>query len=196
MSELTLEVGQANELKLAFRRHGYTAEEVKRLCEGNILAQTLLVIRGRAEVIMKSILTLLRNVRVPAQPAITTSEKYFKEAGVVWMGNDFKAQFLGLEVPATEEAELAVRKLEEASLDAPILAELGDKAEIPVSQFCAFLAANRESQEWFIFYLIGKNGKPWAVRAFWDSADRGWRVYADSVEYPRGWSVGYRVVSR
>ena len=72
---------------------------------------------------------------------------YFEEAGVRSMGSNFQSQFLDLEVPETAEAELAVRKLDEISLDAPILAELGEKAETAVSQFRAFLAAHRESTE-------------------------------------------------
>ena len=122
-------------------------------------------IGGQGKVVFETILTLLRTVRIAAQPAVTTSEDYFKEAGVVVMWDNFKAQFLGLEVPATDEVELAVRKLEEGSLDAPILAELGEKAETSVSQFKAFLAENRKSQEWFIFYLRGKDGNLWAVHA-------------------------------
>ncbi|TSC90700.1 MAG: hypothetical protein G01um10142_295 [Parcubacteria group bacterium Gr01-1014_2] len=151
-------------------------------------------IGGQGRIVFETILTFLRAVRMPAQPAVTTSEEYFNEAGVVWMGGNFNAQLLGLEVVATEDAELAIRKLEEASLDAPILAELGDKAEISVSQFRAFLAENRESREWFIFYLKGKDGNLWAVRASW--LDDGWYVHANSVEHPYEWDRGHRVLSR
>lgn len=144
------------------------------------------------------LLTLLRTVRISAQPATTTSEGYFKEAGVGWMGGNFKAQFLGLEVPATNEVELAVRKLEEASLDAPILNELGDKAEISVSQFREFLSQNRSSSGWFIFHLNlkGKDGKPWAVDAGWSVDYRGWGVGAFSATFPFRWCRGDQVVSQ
>ena len=153
-------------------------------------------IGGQGKVVFETILTLLRTVRIAAQPAVTTSEDYFKEAGVVVMWDNFKAQFLGLEVPATDEVELAVRKLEEGSLDAPILAELGEKAETSVSQFKAFLAANRKSQEWFIFYLRGKDGNLCAVYASWDAGDDGWGVNAGSVDSPGRWRVGNQVLSQ
>ena len=153
-------------------------------------------IGGQGKVVFETILTLLRTVRIAAQPAVTTSEDYFKEAGVVVMWDNFKAQFLGLEVPATDEVELAVRKLEEGSLDAPILAELGEKAETSVSQFKAFLAENRKSQEWFIFYLRGKDGNLWAVHARWRSALGGWFVHACRVDGPDRWDAGRPVVSR
>ena len=187
---------QASEFDFALERNGWISEDVKKVSGGNLLATLLLVVRGRAEVVVKSILTFLRTVRLPAQPAITTSEDYFKEAGVVWMGDGFKAQFLGLEVGAIEETELAVRRLEEVSLDAPILAELGEKAEISVSQFHTFLAANRESQKWFIFYLKGEDENLWAVSADWGVDDGGWRVDAYSVARPVRWYLGHRVVSQ
>lgn len=153
-------------------------------------------IGGQGKIVFDTILTLLRTVRIPAQPAVITSEEYFKEAGVVVMRDNFKTQFLGLEVPATNETELAVCKLEKTSLDAPILAELGDRAEISVNQFRAFLAENRESTEWFIFYLRGKDGSLWAVGAYWLAVSDGLSVDAYSVGNPNRWYAGNRVVSR
>ncbi|MBI2086978.1 MAG: hypothetical protein HYT69_02300 [Candidatus Zambryskibacteria bacterium] len=100
-------------------------------------------IGGQGKIVFETILTLLRTVKVAAEPAVTTSKEYFAEAGVKLTGSNFENQFYSLEVTATEEVELAVCKLEEASLDAPIMAELGDKAETSASQFRAFLAANR-----------------------------------------------------
>ena len=51
MSNLeTLDVGQANELKLAFRRTGWTNEDVKWLCEGDILVNIRNVRLGCAEI--------------------------------------------------------------------------------------------------------------------------------------------------
>lgn len=196
MSELTLEVGQANEIKLAARRAGATNADLKVLSKGDMFARILPVLRGRAKVVVSSILTLLRTVSIAVQPAATTSKEYFEQAGVKSMGQNFQNQFLGLEIAATPETELAVRKLEESSLDAPIMSELGEKAETSTSQFRAFLDANRGSQEWFIFYLRGKDGNLWAVYAYWDGRLEGWHVEAHSVEYSRRWYAGYRVVSR
>ena len=52
MSELMLDVGQANEVKMAFRREGpWTNEEIKMLCERKgFLAQVHEVLLGRAEI--------------------------------------------------------------------------------------------------------------------------------------------------
>lgn len=153
-------------------------------------------IGGQGKVVFETILTPLRTVRIPAQPAITTSEEYLKEARVTWMGNNFEIQFLGLEVAEVPEMDLAVHKLMTGSLDLLVLAELGSKAETAVSQFYAFLAANRGSSEWFICYLKGKDGNLWAVYAGWDTGHGGWGVEAYSVERPDGWSAGGRILSQ
>lgn len=49
-TELMLDVGQANEIKLAARRAGATNADLKRLSEGETFAQILPVIRGLGEV--------------------------------------------------------------------------------------------------------------------------------------------------
>jgi hypothetical protein len=51
-TELMLDVGQANELKLAFRRCGYTNAEIKKLCEGDTLAKLLPVVKGLAQIVI------------------------------------------------------------------------------------------------------------------------------------------------
>jgi len=50
MSDLMLDVGQANELKLAFRRANFSNDDIKRLCEGNVLAEVRSVLRGHASI--------------------------------------------------------------------------------------------------------------------------------------------------
>lgn len=78
----TLDVGQANELKLAFRRTGWTNEELKRLCEGNILADVRNVLLGHAEVKM------LRHVidcdADPFVPAGWKVEEHRKQGFLRW----------------------------------------------------------------------------------------------------------------
>ncbi|MBI2475565.1 hypothetical protein HYV69_04055 [Candidatus Uhrbacteria bacterium] len=62
MSELMLDVGSANELKMAFRRAGFTPEDVKKLGEGDFAATILPVLRGTAVVqIVKHIVNLSGN---------------------------------------------------------------------------------------------------------------------------------------
>ena len=151
---------------------------------------------GQGKIVFDTILAFLRTQLITSFVAVTTSEEYFSDAGVKSMGENFKAQFLGLEVGSTDEVELAVCRLERNSLDAPILTELGDKAEINVSQFKAFLAGNRGSSEWFVFYLRGKDGSLWAVGARWYGDLDGWLVEAFSVGDRSPWNAGSQVVSR
>lgn len=47
-NDLMLDVSQAAELKLAFRRHGWNNAEIKALSEGSILGEVLKVIKGQA----------------------------------------------------------------------------------------------------------------------------------------------------
>jgi hypothetical protein len=51
MSDLILDVGLANELKLAFRRAGYQPEDIKKFSEGDWAAKILTVLRGQATVV-------------------------------------------------------------------------------------------------------------------------------------------------
>lgn len=153
-------------------------------------------IGGEGKIVFETILTLPRTVRLAAQSAATTSKEYFQEAGVVSTGSNFETQFYGLEVPAIAEGELAVRKLTKDSLDAPILAELGKKAEISIAQFQAFLATNRGLSEWFIFYLRGNDGNLWAVGAELNADSGGWHVSAFSVANPGRWDTGVQVLSQ
>lgn len=51
-NDLMLDVSQAAELKLAFRRNGWNNAEIKTLSEGNVLAKVLQVIKGQAEIKM------------------------------------------------------------------------------------------------------------------------------------------------
>ena len=50
-NDLMLDVGQANELKLAFRRADYSNDDIKRLCEGNVLADVRRVLHGYASIV-------------------------------------------------------------------------------------------------------------------------------------------------
>lgn len=50
MSDLMLDVDQAGELKAAFRRGRWNNAEIKRACEGNLLARFRDVVRGLSEI--------------------------------------------------------------------------------------------------------------------------------------------------
>ncbi len=54
MSDLTLDVDQAGELKAAFRRGNWTNSEIKTLSEGDRLAKVRLFVRGDAVITMRA----------------------------------------------------------------------------------------------------------------------------------------------
>lgn len=126
------------------------------------------------------------------------------ELRIAWIGDNLKANFLGLSEGACEPTELKVNKLTEDSLDALIIAELDDKCEIRFGQFLNLLRKQGKGQKgallnngWAnIAYIRDINGILWAVRARWASDDGGWSVDASSVERPDRWGGGRRVVSR
>jgi hypothetical protein len=151
-------------------------------------------LQSKVEIVYKSILTFLRPAKLGPQPAMILTEEYWKSVGVVWMGDNFQTHLLGLEVARAGEMELAVSNLEEASVDAPILAELGDRARIPASQIGNFLKEHKGSEEYFIFYP--EELPDWAVSARWFSFDGGWSVLALPVTSLFRWLAGSQVVSR
>lgn len=50
MSDLMLDVGLANELKMSFRRNGWTERQIKKMTEGDFLAQVRRVLLNQAEI--------------------------------------------------------------------------------------------------------------------------------------------------
>lgn len=131
------------------------------------------------------------------------AEDHLKEANIGWMGDNFKKLFLKKTEENVGEAAIAVHRLERASKDAPIMTELGNRAEIKLAHFFSLLKAQSKGQEGAlavdgsanIAYIIGDDGNFWAVSASWDSGDRCWRVEALSVGLPREWDAGHRVLS-
>lgn len=83
MSELMLDVGQANELKMAFRRAGYEASEVKRLSEGDILARVREVLLGHAHIVPIELNAEAARGKLTVLPKLTHAER-FAAGGYFW----------------------------------------------------------------------------------------------------------------
>jgi len=145
---------------------------------------------------MGNILTHIRDFSASAHPATNTSKKFWEDHAVESMNSDFEDQFLELEVEAVGAVTLSISKLEKNSLDAPILAELGEKAVTSVLHFAELLNYHRGSSETFSVYLRGLDGELWAVRALLFTDRNGWSVGARPVRNSLGWRVGPQLVSR
>ena len=123
----------------------------------------------------------------------------------VW--DNFTAWFLSgtgkTEDPITEQA-LRYHKLRQASVDGPIIQELGGeaKAETTLSEMFSLMEKQKNGEDgvllnngWVnIFYIRDQNGVWRAVRVFWHVG--GWVVSASSVERQDGWNGGRQVFSR
>ena len=161
-----------------------------------------------------SILELVSTVVVSA----TTSKFVAKTAFVVntkrnapvkisGVWDNFTAWFLSgtgkTEDPITEQA-LRYHKLRQASVDGPIIQELGGeaKAETTLSEMFSLMEKQKNGEDgvllnngWVnIFYIRDQNGVWRAVRVFWHVG--GWVVSASSVERQDGWNGGRQVFSR
>jgi hypothetical protein len=211
--ELMLDVGQANELKLAFRRAGYTNAEIKKLCEGDLLAQLLPLVKGVAEVKTKPaskpvpLLWPIGTVTVPATGKLVAREKFVKDMSrkaavkISYLGDNFSEWFLGKVEEPCPETTLRYAKLNRYSVDGPILAELGNTAETTLAQIYALMERQPNGEDGVlltngyanIFYVRDINGALRAVYMGWKAG--GWDVYAFSVADPFGWFGGISVFS-
>jgi hypothetical protein len=204
MSEIGLDVGQANELKLAFRKFDYTNSDVKSLSEGNTLGAVRGVLRGTHKIVEIGPLPLLEVVGTITVSATTTkfvgSERFTeqKDGGDFYLGDNFKAWFLGKTEEPGEEIVLRVSRLTRHLLDAQVLKELGGLKKIGLSHFFAALADKRSRKDytWAIAYIDDVNGDKRAVLAVWQHADCCWYVGASSAESVDGWFADGHVLSR
>lgn len=145
------------------------------------------------------------SVSVSGVPKFIAKESFRTDSQTVkfsYLGDNFKQFFLNKIEENIVSVPLVSYTLKKASLDAPILAELGDRAETTLAYLYELLSKqpNGESGALLtngyanIFYIRGTDNNFWAVGAFWDGD--GWSVRASSVEDPYCWNDGDRVFSR
>ena len=127
-----------------------------------------------------------------------------------YLGDSFKRAFFGTDQCRAEgevaEATLRIHQLKKASVDSPIIAELGGEEiiETTLGQMFEIMKAQGHGQKGNllvngyanIFYIRSSDGVLWAVYCGWVSDYGCWGVSADSVTAPREWDAGSRVVSR
>ncbi len=124
-------------------------------------------------------------------------------AGIVWLSDNFKTNFLGKIEKDVRAATLVASRLEKSSLDKDIRAELGtDKEETILAHLFQLLSRQSDGKPGIlltngyanIFYVRDAKGNFWAVYAGWYSPGRGWHVYANPVN-PDKWHGGHLVFS-
>ena len=210
-------VGAMNQLGDALEKAGFSAEDVTKLKQYTELGRVLDVLCGRAEIISvaqvaKNILEFVTSttVSVPVGPFVArdhfkvdTSQK--AKAKISWLSDNFKSWFLDkVEEQAGGDSILRTHKLTTASVDAPIIAELGGevKAETTLVEAFALMEKQGKGEAGVlltngyanIFYVRDDAGILRAVYVYW--VDGGWGVHANSVTDSCEWYAGYRVFSR
>ncbi len=158
---------------------------------------------GEWVVKMSNLLKRVTTMAVNGTKKFVASE-HLKEANVGLTGSNFDKLFLGKVEENVGDATIAVDRLEKASPDAPIMAELGGRAEIQLAHFFGPLKAQSRGEAGVLLvngcanvaYIRGTDGDVWAVGAYWDSDYGCWYVGAYSVGDPRGWIAGFQVLSR
>jgi hypothetical protein len=155
-----------------------------------------------------NILALIGGASIEVEPTFVAKEKFKTRktpdgVKLYYVGDTFSEHFLGQTENGLASTALKFHTLTKDSLDAPIIAELGEAHETKLAHLWKLLVNQGQGQEGplltngyaNIFYVRGKDDVLWAVDASWFDGI-GWGVEADSVGRPDGWSDGRRVVSR
>lgn len=157
----------------------------------------------RDDVIIKaSNLLRVAEVAVSATNRFVASD-HIKAANVGWMSDNFKRLFLNKVEENIPDAELVVSELKKASLDAPIMTELGERKKIALAHFFELLEKQSKGQAGLLLtngyaiigYIQDEEENFWAVNAHWRSDYRYWDVYAISVGCLDEWNAGRQVLS-
>lgn len=155
--------------------------------------------------VLKSLLKLVTYVEVSGSNKFVAADNFkIGNAGVTYLGEDFKTNFLGKVEENVTDATLVIHQLEKASPDKDILSELGNnRKETFLAYLFELLKKQSEGETGRlltnghvnIFYIRDAKGNLWAVNARWGSINRGWSVCAISVGGPDRWGSGGQVLS-
>jgi len=170
---------------------------------------------GRREQPAPTLLKAITTVTLPAIPSfdagahfVVTPDKARKKAELVigWIGDNAKRLVKGFVEPEVAEATLRVHTLTKASVDGPIIAELGGEEVITTTwgQMHKMMWRQGRGQQGTlltngyanIFYIRCSDGAVWAVGCHWLSVCGDWDVGAYPITFPYWWNVGYLIVSR
>lgn len=212
MSDLMLDVGQANELKMAFRRALFSGEDIKRLCEGYLMADVLNLVRGthRLTQVANALVSVGTISVAPTTTKFIASEKFVvniqasAKVKISHLGGNFKSWFLGkIEAPFSG-SELRYLKLLKETRVIPIITELGgeEKSETTLTEMFSLMEKQGDGQQGALltngrantFYIRDLKGVLRVVSVYcgYDALI----VCADPVGVRLSWGAGYQVFSR
>lgn len=161
------------------------------------------------------ILEFVTTVMIPALPVFdvaahfrvtSQNERKTAEVPISWIGNYAQKLVQGRTEPETAKTTLHVHKLLRASVDGPIIAELGGDQAVTTTwgQMYEMMRCQDRGQEGVlltngrvnIFYIPTADGVSWAVRCRWEPICGYWCVNAAPVTDPFRWDADNQVVSR
>jgi hypothetical protein len=166
-------------------------------------------IKNRAKVAVETLLEIIGTILIPASAGtFIARDKFVKDTSknakvkISFVGDNFKKWFGNKVEDAGDERTLRYAKLLKSSGDGPIIAELGDKAEVSLQQVFSLMEMQPNGEEgvllingWAnIFYVKDQNNVLRAVYVLW--YDDGWLVNAIDVSIPGAWSDGSQVFSQ
>ena len=203
-----------HELAVTGRKVGFIPEDWGILAHSEeLLLQVLDVVRGQADIAKKPnrLLELVSTVVIPARSTPFVARNKFvlgtnatAPVKISHFSKNFTDWFLGKTEEPLPEQTLRYHKLRQASVDAPIIAELGDeeKAETTLSELFSLMEGQKNGEDgpllsngwWNIFYIKDCNCVLRTVDVRW--YDGVWYVSAFSTEYPFTWYDGRQVFSR
>ncbi len=161
-----------------------------------------------------SILELVSTIAVSANTGKLVAKESFvintkrnAPVRISYLSDNFTAWFLHgdgkIEDPISDQT-LRYATLREASMDGPVIEELGGeaKAETTLSEMFSLMVSQKHGEDGVllnngyanIFYIKDSAGVLRSVRAHWYVG--GWDVHAFSVSFPSRWDAGGRVFSR
>ncbi|OHB01610.1 MAG: hypothetical protein A3A96_02995 [Candidatus Zambryskibacteria bacterium RIFCSPLOWO2_01_FULL_39_39] len=132
MSNLMLDVDQAGELKAAFRRGHWTNGQIKSLCEEDVLSRVRMVIEGTAEIVVKSVLSLVATVKVAIVGAKKTADCFIDKTRYCYRDADLDG-WLPEDQSIQPESKFSVQRLNTpATFKQAVESFLGVTGDIPM----------------------------------------------------------------
>ena len=195
--------GQTHQLMDTLENAGFTPADITALGQFQNLPLIKAVLAGRAGIKVAELLCKLTAIKVSGVMRFCVQD-HIQEANVGWTHDNFEGFFFKKVEENVDNATIAVHRLERMSLNTPIIAELGNRAEIQLAHFFELLKAQSKGERGVLLvngsaniaYIRGADKKVWAVDAYWLSDYGCWRVGAIPVGHPSWWLGGYQVLSR
>jgi len=156
-----------------------------------ILAKTVKVVLEA----MKLLTPVDKPIPVPDVSEFVLTEDMLKQANI-YSWDYFKGRFLNKKCPAAKAANVHAHRLEQRSMDKPIMEALGKGVQTSLGHFLWLVQNGALSKDYVsIFYIMDDEGVVWAVDCRWNAGCREGDVNAHSVEDASGWDEGGQVFS-